>query len=772
MNRWLKGLTLGACIGAASALFASAPLGVALEEGVGLQALLKIRGPVEPPPEVALVALDRRSADAFGLPIDPRDWPRSLHGMLVDRLVAKGASLIVFDLAFVRQRSIEEDTAFAQAIARSRRVILFAGMRKEPQRTPGRRETGSGSLWRERLQMPVPFLEQSALASAPFPLPKASSSVRQFWAFSPDAERTPTLPAVALQALDIQTWLEVIDEAGLAVVGKSTLDQLHAAVAQHLNVVPSLLRRAFRTFPRLEGEVRRVLDERAREGLSDERGRRLLNALADLYAGPDSRYLNLYGPPGTIRTISYHEVIDDKGRARGLGMTALAGAVVFVGLSDRSAPGKDDAFPTVFTQNGVDLSGVEIAATAFANLLTRRVLEPPAPLMTTLVLLAFGAAAAVLACALPATTAVPSALALAAAYAFATQLCFNAADVWAPLAVPLLVELPLVLVIGLLVQYVTTRRQRNRMQRAIDQYVPPRVARELADRPVRPLAMQETAYAVCLAANAENFSALAEGMTPEAAASYLNRYLETVAEAMERHHADVMKFHIDGILYTWTSDRPGGLDVRAKACTAAIATLDAIDNFNEGCAPLRLDVRVGLHAGPAFAGGAASPLVFEAVGAIADTAVRIEELNAQAGTRLVATEATVAGLDDLLARPLGAFVLKGRKAPVSVVEIMTFKSRASMAQLSLCARFAGALEAFQTHQWGEAVERFEAILAAHPDDGPSRFYLKVLPCAAQGRFLAASGCAVRLKAAGEQSEEGLKRGRFRAQRMRGLRGRS
>ena len=55
----------------------------------------------------------------------------------------------------------------------------------------------------------------------------------------------------------------------------------------------------------------------------------------------------------------------------------LKGRVVFVGYSDLYEPDQPDRFYTVFTgADGVDLSGVEIMATAFANLLTDRTLRP------------------------------------------------------------------------------------------------------------------------------------------------------------------------------------------------------------------------------------------------------------------------------------------------------------------------------------------------------------------------------------------------------------
>ena len=57
-------------------------------------------------------------------------------------------------------------------------------------------------------------------------------------------------------------------------------------------------------------------------------------------------------------------------------MGDLSGKVVFVGYSDLYEPDQPDRFYTVFTgKDGVDLSGVEIMATAFANLLRDQALR-------------------------------------------------------------------------------------------------------------------------------------------------------------------------------------------------------------------------------------------------------------------------------------------------------------------------------------------------------------------------------------------------------------
>ena len=91
IRRWLKGLLAGLFVALVGVGLAMSPLGAGLEQRVGLSWLFDRRGPVEPPVEVAVVAMDSRTGEQLGLPVLPRDWPRSIHAQLVDALVARGA---------------------------------------------------------------------------------------------------------------------------------------------------------------------------------------------------------------------------------------------------------------------------------------------------------------------------------------------------------------------------------------------------------------------------------------------------------------------------------------------------------------------------------------------------------------------------------------------------------------------------------------------------------------------------------------------------------
>ena len=126
--------------------------------------------------------------------------------------------------------------------------------------------------------------------------------------------------------------------------------------------------------------------------------------------------------------------------------------------------------------------------------------------------------------------------------------------------------------------------------------------------------------------------------------------------------------------------------------------------------------------GPRSNGG---HFVYSIVGDCANTASRVEGLNKHIGTQLLATESVVAGLDNLLVRPLGRFQFVGKSEALPIMEIVAPRNSASPDQVLLCERFSEALDTFQKAQWGRAADRCKDILASYPGDGPARFYLSL-----------------------------------------------
>lgn len=128
----LGGLALGLLVGLTGILGLSLYPVADLEESAGLDWLFNLRGPVDPPDDVVIVAIDAQSARQFGLADRPRDWPRNLHAELVAYLANAGARIICFDLTFDTPSAVApNDLELAAAMGRARNVLVTDSLRKE-----------------------------------------------------------------------------------------------------------------------------------------------------------------------------------------------------------------------------------------------------------------------------------------------------------------------------------------------------------------------------------------------------------------------------------------------------------------------------------------------------------------------------------------------------------------------------------------------------------------------------------------------------------------
>ena len=92
-----------------------------------------------------------------------------------------------------------------------------------------------------------------------------------------------------------------------------------------------------RTFFRQQTTITQALLEALRKQsgrASNPATNRRLQALLALYLGAERRYLNFYGPPRTITTLSYDEVLS----ATPAQMTPFKDKVVFIGFSEERQP--------------------------------------------------------------------------------------------------------------------------------------------------------------------------------------------------------------------------------------------------------------------------------------------------------------------------------------------------------------------------------------------------------------------------------------------------
>ncbi len=710
-------MALGLLIALATAIFYASPVGIGLEDRLGLDWLFSIRGPVEPPANVVIVALDKRSSDRLGYRGEPNRWPRSIHGRLIDTLTRAGATAIVFDLFFNRpDENPGEDAALAAAIARSGRVVLLA------QREQNR---NAGIL---AYRPPLPAFASAAAAYAPFTVPRETSRVSQVAVYARDSYHLPTLPVAAAlvhAAHYVGAWPAIGEEIGAYVLGKAAPAEIGLTRAEMFTDAVHAIRDAVLRDPRAADRLRRVLGARleaAGDGAAAVDAAALVGAVLDVYSGPWTRFLNAYGPPGAVTTVPYDIVVEGP-RPGDPPPPDFAGAVVFVGYSELEVPTNVDDFYTPFEHaDGITLSGVEIAATAFANLMTGRSIDP-LPLWAGMPLvLLFTAGVTVAAFLLPVRASIPIALAAGLAYRAAAQGLFGLGEIWIPLFAPLVIGLPVGLFAGVTWQYLAERGEKTVLADAMGHLIPQPEVRGILDHGIERLSEHETRYAVCFATDAINSTKLQASQRADEAYAFQNEYFKALSRPVEKYAPHFREFVADGSLFIWCIDGDDGTS-RADACLAATEALQAIDAFNREVAPNQLGVRIGLNAGEVEFGyvGDERRRTFRAIGSTINATSRIESLNKRLRTRLLAAESVVAGIDGLALRPLGEFALPGLDTPLPLYEIRGRLADVDARDMTLCLRYAEALDAFQRHAWAEAAQLAERLFADYPDDGPSQF---------------------------------------------------
>ena len=210
MSRFRKAILASLLIGVLGVIASLFPIGVGLEENIGLDLLFKLRGLRTPPSDVIIVSLDKVSVDTLQLHTNPEKWPRSLHANLTENLVQKGASVVVFDMMFHEPGPLEQDNLFAKASRKAGNVVLCQCLHNETVPLTDKDGRNKGELIIERLIQPIPSLERSALALAPFPLPKVPVKVSQYWTFKTEAGDTPTLPVTVFQIFVFEVYDEFI----------------------------------------------------------------------------------------------------------------------------------------------------------------------------------------------------------------------------------------------------------------------------------------------------------------------------------------------------------------------------------------------------------------------------------------------------------------------------------------------------------------------------------------------------------------------------------
>jgi len=298
---------------------------------------------------------------------------------------------------------------------------------------------------------------------------------------------------------------------------------------------------------------------------------------------------------------------------------------------------------------------------------------------------------------------------------------FTHANIWLPVAMSL-VSVASVYVLQSLLAFMVERHQRLEVKRMFSRYVPTEVVEELAAHPERLTLGGEHRELTIMFTDLANFTTMAEGMDPKAAANLLNRYLTEMNEIIFRYGGTVVNIMGDGIMAFWNAP----LENPAHAPNAVRSAIDMqtmMHTFRakiiaDGYAPISM--RIGIHTGVALLGNMGSEigrLTYTAIGDTTNLAARLEGANKAYGTDILLSGETARKLDgSILLRRIDLVRVKGK---TQAVEVLTPCNNANLVAMS-----DAAIQAYRQRNWDASRALWQSVLNAAPDDSIAPMYLQ------------------------------------------------
>ena len=699
-------------IGGLGVFFCQTDAGNYIEEEIGLDWLFRLRGSIAPPDEVIIVSIDRDSAQSLHFPDDPENWPRSYYTELIRKINQQQPSVIAFNLHFSESRDSIDDQLLAKAMSAKKNVVLSNYLKQDSTTD----QSPIGAIYYEPIIEPIPLLKHAALMTAPFPLPKTSSTVKEFWKYSSGS--LPTFPVCIFQYFvlqqaypEIRQLLAIIDPENV-----SSMPKTFAGFKKQGSPFDELQGLFQESFSKDEATLDLTEQHLVDAHFAPDK-KRLLRSWLALLRNEEKQFLNHYGDVGTIRTIPFAEALADKQAD----LEMFKDKIILIGYSENIEPEKYQGLYTTFsTISGKVISPIEIAATAVANMLDGAWLIPFEPVDQMCLVMLWGVMLSLIFRTLSYKFSMSLTMLLLLAYLWFCRYLFESSYIWMPLVIPVLQA-----IIVLLWQSATYI---IRLRQVSGSHLPP----EVIDEITRKGKIEKEGilmHGVCLATDIDQYTSLSEDLGSRQIAKLINNYNAVTYPRITARKGLILNNIGDAILAGWVSKKIDS-KLRRDACHAALEIKEAVERFNK-TSVYPLQTRIGLHYGDmemSFV-GADGRFEYRAVGDTVNTATRIEGLNKMLGTRILVSTPVIEGLPDFLSRELGAFLLKGKKQVVTVYELMGIHKESQNDQRQnreLLVSFNQALALFKEKQWQASLEAFSALNKIFPDDGPTLFYLKYL----------------------------------------------
>lgn len=210
---------------------------------------------------------------------------------------------------------------------------------------------------------------------------------------------------------------------------------------------------------------------------------------------------------------------------------------------------------------------------------------------------------------------------------------------------------------------------------SFSRFVPKELVRRVVDNSISTELGGVRQEITVLFTDVRNFTTIAEASDPDALMRQTSRYFTALTEAFLAEGGTVDKFIGDAVMVFWNAPNPQRDHVE-RACRAALAGRMASEGLNaqfeaEGLQPFF--TRFGIHVGEAVVGnlGSAERMNYTVLGSTANLASRLEGLNKEYGTAILASEDVYLRARDCFRfKEIGSVIAKGMTKATRIYELL------------------------------------------------------------------------------------------------------
>jgi adenylate cyclase len=299
---------------------------------------------------------------------------------------------------------------------------------------------------------------------------------------------------------------------------------------------------------------------------------------------------------------------------------------------------------------------------------------------------------------------------------------------WGPLGT--ILAMIIAIIIREAISYADSEKEKSFIRTAFSTYVSGDIVKEIIADPSRLQLGGTKRHMTAIFTDVKDFSAISERLEPEDLVSLLNKYLSAMSDVILSQQGTIDKYEGDAIIAFFGAPLPLE-DHAMRACVSAITMKKIEAELNkeimeQKLSPVPLLTRFGINTNNMVAGnmGTANKMNYTIMGSAVNLAARLEGVNKQYGTWILASEETVNETKEtLLYRRLDRVRVVGVNKPTRICELLDIAETADVRDKNFVAVFHEALDYFEKQEWKLALDGFTETASIKIDDTPSLIYI-------------------------------------------------